>query len=295
MSVLEELKKILECPVCMDVPRPGTIEIGLCHNGHIACLECTRTILSQDKRCIICRQPGFQIVRGFSIAIKTIQLVANHLYYVCTYSHCRESMLGNVLLQHEKMCRYKPIGCPKMECNVNAPIDFFLEDRHNACVKTIKRQLPLPGWHFVLDMDMVYCFDTNIARVSDLFCPIILTGKCCRGEIESHAFVNMISRQGSIVVYAGWLNNYNDVDDTIQNIRIDLSVFIHSASGKIGQFASKKPLFQGETIKNNSEGVSIARNTLYNWAEWSNRTICPECPDNNYKPHIHVQIVIKRT
>lgn len=294
MSVLEELKKLLECPICLELPLPGTVELGLCQNGHYVCLDCTNQILELSKRCPVCRQPSLEVLRGFNIATNAIELLTNNLVYQCSHVNCSEVMPGGVLEQHQKYCRQKPVTCPRLECFFYAPIDYFLDDKHKPCVETIKRRLPNSGWQYAFDLDLVYCFDTNIARVNERFNPVILVGKCCSGEIESQAYIGMVSRQGAILIYVGWLNKYDEVDAHIQDLKIEMSVYIHAESGKIGQFNCKRPIFQEEHINSNSDGISIARNTLYNWADWSHNVVCPECPGYVVRPHAHIQVNIKR-
>lgn len=294
MTLVDDLKKLLECPCCLELPFPEDLSIGLCNNGHYVCLTCSSRILLRTDRCPLCRQPGFQIIRGFSFVVKTIQLLTNQLVYVCRHGNCNEQRSGNELLQHEKICRLKPVECPRLDCFYKGPIDQFLDDHHFPCVQVVKRQLPSPGWSFVIDLDMAYCFDTNTARVHEHFNPIILQGRCCRGEIESHAYVNMFYAQGTVIIFAGWLNKFEETSEAIQNIKIEMSVYVNSVSGKIGQFVAKRPKYQGDAVTHSTDGVSFARHTLYNWSEWSNATDCPECPNSVRKPHVHVKVGIKQ-
>jgi hypothetical protein len=47
---MQELKDLLECPICMSVPRSGPIT--QCKNGHVVCSSC----LKQLERCPSCRE-----------------------------------------------------------------------------------------------------------------------------------------------------------------------------------------------------------------------------------------------
>lgn len=289
---MSDLKKILECPCCYDIPLPGTISTGLCANGHVVCTDCTIQILRHSDCCPLCRHLQFYVVRGHSLTVKIIQTLTNHLTYSCPYHNCMRTMTGNLYLQHLKDCEYKPIDCPAANCIYNAPIADYLNDRHPECLDIVYRNEDIGCWDFAVDMRMVYCFDTNIARVNETFKPSLLVGKWNHGEHDSHAYINMIQRQGSIVIYAGWMNKLIDMESSMKDLRVDLSVYIHSASGIIGHFVSKSPVYEGDSITQNSVGVSILRQTLFNWAEWSNVTICPAC--NIRTPHFHIKARILR-
>lgn len=292
-AIVDELKKILECPCCFELPYPEDVSIGLCLNGHYVCLTCTHTILQRADRCPICRVTGLDVLRGFNVVVRVIQLLTNNLTYKCRHNDCLEEMSGSVLLLHEKLCSYKPVKCPRFDCFYRGPICQFLDNKHFPCVQVVQRQMPNPSWSFTLDLDMAYCFDNNQCRVHQNFSPFVLTGKCCNELIDSHAYVNMIKHNGLIVFYAGWLNKKSDVSDLIRNINVELFVYVNAGSGKIGQFVAKRPKFEGEEFFHSTEGVSLARHTLFNWAEWSNAFECPECP-NVQKPHIHVSVAIKQ-
>lgn len=294
MDAIEELKRILECPCCFELPFPEDISIGLCSNGHYVCLTCTNRILLRADRCPVCRESGFQILRGFTVVVKVIQLLTNNLTYKCRHNNCLEEMTGNVLVLHERMCHLKPVKCPRHDCFYRGPVSQFLDDQHFPCVQVAKRQLPNSGWSFTIDLDMMYCLDTNQAGVHEHFNPIILAGKCCNDLTDSHAYVNMTMIHSLVVIFAGWLDKRDDVPEFIRNSTVELFVYVNSRSGKIGHFVAKRPKYEGEEIGHTTDGVSLARHTLYNWAEWSNAIVCPECPNNLRKPHVHVRVAIKQ-
>jgi hypothetical protein len=294
MTILEDLKKLLECPCCYDIPFPGTNSTGLCENGHIVCTRCAQQVLRQSASCPMCRDLKFYIVRGHCLTIKVINILTNHMIYTCKHANCLQAMTGNLLLQHQRLCQFKPLICPAANCGFISPISDFLSGEHPECLDIVQRDHVLEGWHLTINIDQAYCFDTNIARVNESYKPSLLVGRWNDGQFDSHAYINMANKHGNVIVFPGWLNKYHHMDDSLKNLKINMSVFIYSISGVIGQFVAKRPLYQGNQVTQINDGVCLHRQTLFNWSEWSSSVICPECPGNVQTPHFHVKVAIVR-
>lgn len=53
-SMMEKLKKKIECPICLEVMEPSTIGFANC--GHKYCKECLDKLKTTTKKCAVCRR-----------------------------------------------------------------------------------------------------------------------------------------------------------------------------------------------------------------------------------------------
>ncbi len=113
-KISQELKEDLECPVCKVIPR--TIPIYQCVQGHIHCKSCHPKL----QHCPLCRS-----AIGNIRALMTEKVIAK-LPRKCIYQEhgfgCRQSeLLPQKMLEHEKVCQYRPIRCVKPSCHSTFP------------------------------------------------------------------------------------------------------------------------------------------------------------------------------
>ena len=99
ITLTEEVKKDLECPVCFEIPKEGPIY--QCNQGHIHCKECRPKL----KDCPVCR--------GNLGGSRNLMLekIISRLILPCDFKHLGCSMVGqNTELQdHRKTCCFKPV------------------------------------------------------------------------------------------------------------------------------------------------------------------------------------------
>jgi Zinc finger, C3HC4 type (RING finger) len=291
-SLVQQLKKALECPCCMEVPLPDTVVVGMCSNGHLTCGMCAVQVLQRGNQCPVCRQPTLKIVRGHHLAVSVIHIMTSFMMYNCKHNSCTEIKSGAEITVHELRCIHKPIECPRNGCQYKAPIYKVMDNDHHACLAIAERRDPDDeSWYFSLAANHIYSFDTNEIRISHRFKPVLLKGTF--GDMESHAYINIVARNGGVVIYSGWLNKREHVDENISNnLKIEIFAYVTTASGEVGQYASRNPKFEGESVQHDDEGVFIPRHILYNWSEWSCQYRCHECASSGVtrRPHIHFQI-----
>ncbi|CAG7827124.1 unnamed protein product [Allacma fusca] len=103
-SAGDDMRKLIECPVCLEIPLPP---IYLCERGHIVCTEC------QD------RTPNCPLCRGYYC--KTRSFVAEGIVEKCTFKcknaeqGCSVVLKGSEMVRHLKVCDFRPIYC--IDCN----------------------------------------------------------------------------------------------------------------------------------------------------------------------------------
>lgn len=288
-GVLQQLKTALECPCCLNTPKPDTTSIGMCTSGHMTCQPCGDQVLQRSQSCPVCRTSNFQVVRGHKLAISMIQILTSFLIYTCRHDNCNQRLNGENIVRHEQQCLEKPVCCPKQtECAYKGPVYQFLNGLHARCVNVcpIREQSQL--WNFVIDMTTFYSFDTCEVTISDRFKPIILRGTV--GNFESHSYINLAKISGMAIVYIGWLNVKTHVDDRYQKARFALSVYINTRYGRVGQFVMKSPLFENERLDKYEDGIFLNKHCIFNWSDWGKDFKCPECSVRKGHPHVHVEV-----
>lgn len=290
---LEQMKKILECCCCLDLPDPDSTEVGICSFGHLTCAPCGQQILQKRNvgNCPICRDATFKIAKGHKLAMFVLQLLNNHMMYACKYPNCPLEILGTEFGQHHKTCTFKPVLCPKTGCKEEACPVFLFYDQlcHKSCVTVESFNPATNSWNFTYNINHLYSFDTNTARVSDKFKPTLL--KSAKDDDKMCAYVNAITKPKVILFYVGWMDQKNHVSDAIKGQKIGINVYVNTKTGKIGQYLCRTPKFEDETTVLNEEGVYLTKHTLFCWALWANEYQCHECTVTY--PHVHISVFSK--
>lgn len=121
MDLLEQLKHSLECPCCLETPKPDTTTVGMCSSGHTTCHSCGIKVLEKSTACPVCRQTTFQIVRGHKLAVSVIAIMTSFMIYSCKHANCQAQVTGDQLTRHEETCSKKPLLCPKKHVPIGDP------------------------------------------------------------------------------------------------------------------------------------------------------------------------------
>jgi len=96
-----EMLRIIECPVCQEIPFPPIFQ---CVTGHSICKNC-RTKL---KECPMCKEV-ITDTRNY-----TVETLVQNYKHVCSYSPagCDVVQTGDLIENHLSVCQYKPRPCP---------------------------------------------------------------------------------------------------------------------------------------------------------------------------------------
>jgi len=115
----EELKAILECPVCRKVPRKGPVY--QCESGHCVCTDC----YSQLTQCPVCRiHLGLTRNRIFEQLLPMLPHACKFEVYGCG----REEST-TALESHEKECPYRLVRCFWLQCKTRGPMHELLQHK----------------------------------------------------------------------------------------------------------------------------------------------------------------------
>lgn len=112
----EELKDLLECPVCLRVPRASPI--FQCARGHVVCCDCRPNVST----CPQCRDPLGNIRSLVS------EKMLEKLPCVCKFGDngCQVELLRSQLPQHERSCTYRLINCVDLACQQRVAVSKLL-------------------------------------------------------------------------------------------------------------------------------------------------------------------------
>jgi len=112
----DDLKDLLECPVCLRVPRSSPI--FQCARGHVVCSECRPNVST----CPQCRDPLGNIRSLIS------EKMLEKLPSVCKYTDqgCQEEHTQKTILEHEKSCQYRLVNCVDLACQQRISVSKLL-------------------------------------------------------------------------------------------------------------------------------------------------------------------------
>ena len=134
----QNLSIMLECPVCMDLPRTGPI-YG-CRNGHHTCQKCSKPL----QNCPVCRDPDIKC-RQLMVE-NVLKTILKDTKIKCKHQHCQvEGMLEHIT-EHEYLCVAREINCPmsfRGNCQFRGHLrDFLRHIRDKKCCQ----MLLFPEW-----------------------------------------------------------------------------------------------------------------------------------------------------
>ena len=115
ISSTEDLREELECPVCYKIPT--TTPIYQCDQGHIHCKTCHPKL----QFCPICRIPLTE-----TRALLAEKLLAR-LTMKCPNNNCNEMLIGEKMVEHEKICQFRSVKCPVLVCHMELPVQEIME------------------------------------------------------------------------------------------------------------------------------------------------------------------------
>merc|ERR1712192_66779 len=124
-----ELRKLVECPVCLMTPREGPVPC--CPQGHLMCVPCVSKLKSEGRvNCSTCRGPMGQGKSLLAFA------VAEQVQHECRHQGCTRLFPFDQIEQHEGGCKWRLVVCPSSSDGCMAMIPFcHVENHAQECVK----------------------------------------------------------------------------------------------------------------------------------------------------------------
>ena len=108
-EVMKALKGMIECPVCLSVPRQGS-PMPVCSNGHFICISC-RDRIRQEAGEVEAKCPSCLVNLGNAtslLAAKVIQCTKHE----CEHEGCEEMIPFSQLEKHSLACVFRRVLCP---------------------------------------------------------------------------------------------------------------------------------------------------------------------------------------
>ena len=119
---IEDMKKEIECPICLEVPREGPV--FSCPNGHLVCKNC------KGESCPTCRE-----VMGNNKSLVAVAII-ERILHDCKFVECEEEFSLNEIDKHEKICKHRLVACPFSLCVQMVPLSKLLahlESNRSCC------------------------------------------------------------------------------------------------------------------------------------------------------------------
>ena len=126
-SLKRRLSEILQCPVCLVVPRDAVL---LCPEGHAACQKC----IDNSDTCPVCRGQLKQKKRIRGLVLEQV-LEALDFDHPCKHNTCDFSANKTDLVLHEKKCTFRLVPCPDPGCDREYPLSGVLGHIENIHIK----------------------------------------------------------------------------------------------------------------------------------------------------------------
>jgi hypothetical protein len=134
VKLKKDLTDILECPVCLTVPRPSH-PVYECINSHIICGDCAKRI--PGRKCPTCRVI-FSLNKRNRIAEKIIDKLSLEVPCIHAERGCNHTEKKSMITEHEANCGSRLVKCLDGECGEIINLDGLLDhakQKHNSLQK----------------------------------------------------------------------------------------------------------------------------------------------------------------
>merc|ERR1719430_828281 len=133
-KILEEQRRIVECPVCLQMPREGPVPC--CPRGHFICSKCLDEMKKEGKKC--CPTCWAPMGQGKSLLAFT---VIKHARHECSLQGCTEEIAFDDIKEHEEKCSRRLVICPGSDsCAKMIPFKL-IEDHIESCRGCVRPSL----------------------------------------------------------------------------------------------------------------------------------------------------------
>lgn len=170
----EDIKDLLECPVCLRVPRSSPIY--QCARGHVVCSECRPNV---NNLCPQCRDPLGNIRSLIS------EKMLEKLPAVCKYADqgCQVEHTRNEISEHEKHCQFRLVNCVDLACQQRVSVSKLLShlDTDHETEDFVRIEAGEYSSHFIVNEED---FSKSIMWISDQlhFNDGYFYRECCRSK-----------------------------------------------------------------------------------------------------------------
>ena len=137
-GAMEDLRGMVECPVCLLVPRQGG-PVPVCSNGHFVCRTCRDRIRQEalddgEPKC-----PSCMVVLGNATSLLASRVIEK-VRHECEHDGCEEMIPFADLEKHQLVCWFRKVLCPGSgRCKLE--ISFNQVDEHSWFCDSIDKSI----------------------------------------------------------------------------------------------------------------------------------------------------------
>ena len=128
----KDIKDIIECPVCLEVPRGP--ELYICKNSHNICKNCYDQLESEHKKCPTCRVNIEAPIRNLSV-----EKLIETWKYECVNKKDGCSIEANLsqIVEHENDCKFGIVNCKHLGCITSLNKQDMIDHEDNCVYRLI--------------------------------------------------------------------------------------------------------------------------------------------------------------
>ena len=237
-GVMAELMGMVECPVCLLVPKQGG-PVPVCSNGHFVCRTCRdrirqEAVLPMEPKCPTCL--GNLGNATSLLASRVIERIKHE----CDHDGCGEMVSFADLKKHERGCLFRKVLCPGAYCELEVPFN-----------KVVEHVRDCHGVEEPINDDEV-SFSQNIKKIEigtrECVTEIVRTSEklfFVRSKTENHSYfveVSMLGSEEDCKEYLATMTILDDDDNTFFKTTCRPRPISLEKWGDMGLVVSKKAL-----------------------------------------------------
>ena len=109
-EAMEELRGMVECPVCLLLPKHGG-PLPVCSNGHFVCHKCRDRIRQEVDGVGEAKCPSCMVVLGNATSLLASRVI-ERVKHECEHDGCEEKIRFADLEKHKLVCLFRKVLCP---------------------------------------------------------------------------------------------------------------------------------------------------------------------------------------
>merc|ERR1712192_183628 len=178
-----ELRKLVECPVCLMTPREGPVPC--CPQGHLICVPCLSKLKGLGRvNCPTCRGPMGQGKSRLAFAVaEQVQDECRQ----CRHQGCTRLPPFDQIEQHEGGCDWRLIACPSNHCRAMIPF-CRVETHAQECA-----QVRWPPSR-ISEEGVFYTSTKKKLAATERWCPLAITGT---GALQFKGFIFFLNKKSN--------------------------------------------------------------------------------------------------
>lgn len=305
-AFVDRVRRALECPVCFELPLPGDDSWVDCENGHATCGNCFKRI--HGNACPVCREDPVMLMPRSQPRNDIVDALHDYLPAVCPHADCGTVLPGSVMERHRKLCKHKPVACPRPGCNV---VRSWFDMSHLAapnCYRIEMARTRQEGW------DLVFPFSEFLDPESGLTRRAVearrrLLATTMENNLEEGAgngetycravaYFEIDPASGDVCFHVIWADRRDNCTETEKNRRVLMAASLYVSHGYWTEAGVTRLNFVDEFFDtgDSARQLVVPHHKVLSWHRQAVRQYgclrCPNMATAAYEPHIHVNVIL---